>query len=161
VLIEKEWLGFGHMFHRRIGYGGKAFRKKERSQKAPIFVQFIDSVWQLMRQYPFTFEFNDQLLMFILYHLFSCLYGTFLCNSERDRIIDGIPTKTASLWAAIDLKIDKFRNPQFQKSSKNRTNSASAVNVCDVIIPKTDKSELKLWNQYLLSDNSFSWGNDP
>lgn len=36
-------------------------------------------------QFPTAFEFNEYFLITILDHLYSCLFGTFLCNSEHQR----------------------------------------------------------------------------
>jgi hypothetical protein len=47
VLIEKEWLSFGHKFHQRIGHGNKNHSDDQRS---PIFLQFMDALWQIMQQ---------------------------------------------------------------------------------------------------------------
>ena len=45
VLIQKEWLSFGHKFIDRIGHGRKNHLDEQRS---PIFLQFIDCVWQVV-----------------------------------------------------------------------------------------------------------------
>lgn len=100
VLIEKEWLSFGHKFQQvvlhsahlnfkdlfivlqRIGHGDDHHSDADRS---PVFLQFIDCVWQITQQFPNAFEFNDYFLMTILDHLYSCRFGTYLCNSERER----------------------------------------------------------------------------
>lgn len=37
-------------------------------------------------KFPAAFEFNDYFLVTILDHLYSCLFGTFLCNSEQQRL---------------------------------------------------------------------------
>lgn len=83
VLIEKEWLSFGHKFQQRIGHGNDHHSDADRS---PVFLQFIDCVWQISQQFPNAFEFNDFFLITILDHLYSCRFGTFLCNSERERM---------------------------------------------------------------------------
>ena len=44
VLIEKEWLSFGHKFGNRIGHGEDKHNDSERS---PVFLQWIDCVWQV------------------------------------------------------------------------------------------------------------------
>ena len=44
VLIEKEWLSFGHKFGQRIGQGSD---KHSDDQRSPIFLQFIECVWQV------------------------------------------------------------------------------------------------------------------
>lgn len=82
VLVEKEWLSFGHRFQLRVGHGDKNHADAERS---PVFLQFIDCVWQMTRQFPTGVEFNEYFLITILDHLYSCLFGTFLCNSEQQR----------------------------------------------------------------------------
>ncbi|XP_026943644.1 phosphatidylinositol-3,5-bisphosphate 3-phosphatase MTMR2 isoform X6 [Sagmatias obliquidens] len=47
VLVEKEWLSFGHRFQLRLGHGDKNHADADRS---PVFLQFIDCVWQMTRQ---------------------------------------------------------------------------------------------------------------
>ncbi|KAG8453004.1 hypothetical protein GDO86_004712 [Hymenochirus boettgeri] len=44
VLVEKEWVSFGHRFYQRIGHGDKNHPDADRS---PMFLQFIDCVWQM------------------------------------------------------------------------------------------------------------------
>ncbi len=44
VLIEKEWAGFGHKFSHRVGFGDDKHNDADRS---PVFLQFIDCVWQV------------------------------------------------------------------------------------------------------------------
>ncbi|XP_037055178.1 myotubularin-related protein 1 isoform X8 [Peromyscus leucopus] len=83
ALIEKEWISFGHRFALRVGHGDDNHADADRS---PIFLQFIDCVWQMTRQFPSAFEFNELFLITILDHLYSCLFGTFLCNCEQQRI---------------------------------------------------------------------------
>uniref|UniRef100_A0A493U024 phosphatidylinositol-3,5-bisphosphate 3-phosphatase n=1 Tax=Anas platyrhynchos platyrhynchos TaxID=8840 RepID=A0A493U024_ANAPP len=47
VLVQKEWISFGHKFASRIGHGDKNHADADRS---PIFLQFIDCVWQMSKQ---------------------------------------------------------------------------------------------------------------
>ncbi|XP_046773356.1 myotubularin-related protein 1 isoform X11 [Gallus gallus] len=49
ILIEKEWISFGHRFAMRVGHGGDDHADADRS---PIFLQFIDCVWQMTKQVP-------------------------------------------------------------------------------------------------------------
>ncbi|VDO84313.1 unnamed protein product [Heligmosomoides polygyrus] len=87
VLIEKEWCSFGHKFAHRIGHGEDKATDGERS---PVFVQFIDCVWQVLHQHECHFEFNSSLLVTILDELYSCRFGTFLYNSEKQRLVDNV-----------------------------------------------------------------------
>jgi len=86
VLIEKEWLSFGHKFQQRIGHGDNKHSDADRS---PVFLQFIDSVWQVSQQFNNAFEFNEHFLITIVDHLYSCRFGTFLCNTEAERVTEG------------------------------------------------------------------------
>ena len=60
VLVEKEWCSFGHKFAQRCGHHeGKTYTDKQRS---PVFVQWLDCVWQLLHQFPNEFGFNALIL---------------------------------------------------------------------------------------------------
>merc|ERR1740122_839770 len=60
VLIEKDWLSFGHQFHTRCAHGASA---EGASQCSPIFSQYIEACAEIIRQYPTEFEFTDDFLM--------------------------------------------------------------------------------------------------
>lgn len=71
VLIEKEWVSFGHKFCDRSAWGLHGWKDEEYS---PIFQQFIDCVYQIMHQHPCAFEFNEDLLLFIVEHTYTGWY---------------------------------------------------------------------------------------
>lgn len=71
----------------RIGHGDNHHSDADRS---PVFLQFLDCVWQVSKQFPNAFEFNEHFLITILDHLYSCRFGTFLCNTERERVAEGM-----------------------------------------------------------------------
>ena len=52
-----EWRSLLHCFETRAGRRGPA------SKAAPIFEQFLDAVWQLVRQQPAAFEFGEAALL--------------------------------------------------------------------------------------------------
>lgn len=110
VLIEKEWISFGHKFAQRIGHGDDKHSDADRS---PVFLQFIDCVWQMAHQFPNAFEFNEHFLITILDHLYSCLFGTFLFNSEYQRVKEDVKNKTVSLWSFINSNLNDFVNPLY------------------------------------------------
>uniref|UniRef100_A0A8C7ZFG3 phosphatidylinositol-3,5-bisphosphate 3-phosphatase n=1 Tax=Oryzias sinensis TaxID=183150 RepID=A0A8C7ZFG3_9TELE len=138
ILIEKEWLSFGHRFQQRIGHGDKNYTDAERS---PVFVQFVDCVWQLTRQFPSAFEFNEYFLITILEHLFSCLFGTFLCNCEQQRLKEEVPKKTVSLWSYINSQLEEFTNPFYVNYSNH------------VLFPVVSLHHLELWVSYYIRWN--------
>jgi myotubularin-related protein 6/7/8 len=184
VLVEKDWLAFGHMFQHRNGYlnsekwfvtqtdglagtsiqpggndtrnealenalaktkrffskrqptdevdsdGEPVYRDESPSGKlhghskaegeatkdketSPVFHQFLDAVYQLVRQYPTRFEFNERFLRRLLYHVYSCQYGTFLYNSEKARLDANVQERTRSVWDYFLCRRQEFTNPQY------------------------------------------------
>lgn len=138
VLIEKEWISFGHKFASRIGHGDKNHADQDRS---PIFVQFIDCVWQMTKQFPTAFEFNERLLLTILDHLYSCRFGTFLYNCESARDQHEVRIKTVSLWSMVNSKTDIYLNP-FYTPEPNM-----------VLCPVASMRHLELWVSYYIRWN--------
>ncbi|CAL8388505.1 unnamed protein product [Boreogadus saida] len=53
-------------------------------------------------QFPAAFEFNELFLVSVLDHLYICLFGTFLCSSEREKGAQELQSKTKSLWSYIN-----------------------------------------------------------
>ena len=80
VLVEKEWLSFGHRFLDRLGHGHFS------QECSPIFLQFLDAVWQLVRQFPTHFQFDQRLLLWLHHTAYSGEFGTFYFNSEEERV---------------------------------------------------------------------------
>lgn len=55
-----------------------------------MFLQWIDSVYQLLVQFPRAFEFSSRFLLALIDHTFACRYGTFLYNSQQERQVSTI-----------------------------------------------------------------------
>lgn len=97
VLIEKEWLAFGHRFGHRSNLKPNS---SSSSPFAPTFLQFLDAVHQIQAQFPLAFEFNEFYLRFLAYHSVSCRFRTFLFDCELERFdlgISAIEDKRGSL----------------------------------------------------------------
>ncbi|XP_051537236.1 myotubularin-related protein 1-like isoform X1 [Myxocyprinus asiaticus] len=138
VLLEKEWLSFGHRFASRVGHGDGNHANSERS---PLLVQFIDCVWQMTRQFPSAFEFNEVFLITVLDHLYSCLFGTFLFNSELERVSKEVYSKTVSLWSYVNSQVEEFINPLYVNYEHH------------VLYPVASLRHLELWVSYYMRWN--------
>lgn len=112
TLIEKDWLSMGHKFGDRCGnhINGPIGPSGSSDQCAPIFLQFICCVQQIMEQFPASFEFNEPFLFWLLEHHVSCLYGTFLGNSERERLEADIAGHCYSMWDKVSEAAKDFTN---------------------------------------------------
>ncbi|XP_044538828.1 myotubularin-related protein 8 [Gracilinanus agilis] len=112
VLIEREWISMGHKFSQRCGH-----LDGDPKEVSPVFTQFLECIWQLMEQFPCAFEFNENFLLEIHDHVFSCQFGNFLgtCHKEREEL--KIFERTHSLWPFLLQKKTEFRNPLYKGSA--------------------------------------------
>uniref|UniRef100_A0A8C9TSG3 phosphatidylinositol-3,5-bisphosphate 3-phosphatase n=1 Tax=Scleropages formosus TaxID=113540 RepID=A0A8C9TSG3_SCLFO len=115
VLVEMEWLDFGHKFADRCGHGENW---EDINERCPVFMQWLDSVHQLQRQFPCCFEFNEAFLVKLVQHTYSCLFGTFLCNSRREREERRIQERTCSVWSLLRPNNPAFHNVLYSAHSE-------------------------------------------
>lgn len=217
VLIEKDWLSFGHMFRHRSGHlnsekwfqieneriggdpnrtfgdgggAGKALENAFLSAKgffgrdntsrdslaesdgelqsydsdtpikkptvprsalsekevtkpketSPVFHQFLDATYQLLHQNPTRFEFNERFLRRLLYHLYSCQFGTFLFNSEKERVDCNARERTRSVWDYFLARRKEFTNPQYDPIIDDHQRDKERL-----IFPRVN--ETRWWNE--------------
>jgi len=95
LLIQKEFCSFGHRFRTRLGNG-----EKPTGEYGPIFLQWLDLVYQLTQQFPTAFEFSEALLLLVAKEVVGNRFGTFLTDSEKERT-ETVAPKTLSLWSEI------------------------------------------------------------
>ncbi|XP_023287539.1 myotubularin-related protein 2 isoform X2 [Orussus abietinus] len=148
VLIEKEWLSFGHKFQQRIGHGDEHHSDADRS---PVFLQFIDCVWQISQQFPNAFQFNEHFLITILDHLYSCRFGTFLFSSERERVQEKVKQRTVSLWSYTNSQLSLYQNPLYWASPQYQY----------VLLPVASVRLIKLWKSLYCRWNPSMRQQDP
>ncbi|KAI0878425.1 protein-tyrosine phosphatase-like protein [Hypoxylon argillaceum] len=215
ILVEKDWMSFGHMFQQRSGplshekwfvierdamagsamqpgesdgrageafenaiAGARRFFHRSRNQDAsaeadadgagspsdensqakrssessaviettrpneisPVFHQFLDATWQLLRQHPNRFEFNERFLRRLLYHLYAGQYGTFLYNSEKQRIDAHVYERTRSVWDYFLSRKHEFLNPDYDATVDDRQSGRERL-----LFPKI--SDIRWWAQ--------------
>ncbi|XP_074832762.1 myotubularin-related protein 9-like isoform X2 [Carettochelys insculpta] len=136
-LLEREWIEAGHPFHSRCAHS--AYSHARLKQEAPIFLLFLDCVWQLGRQFPFSLQFSERLLLVLFEHAYASCYGTFLCNSEKERCLCETKEKTHSLWSWLN-------QPSEWKNLLNPLYTYNAL----VIWPSVEPQSLQLWQGLFL-----------
>jgi len=158
ILVEKEWCSFGHRFADRCGHSGRGVNFWEDESCSPVFVQFLDCVWQLMEQFPFAFEFNANFLIALQSELYSARSGTFLQNNEAERTRLNVQDRCFSVWALLKNSVDadKFANPFYMPTSMPTSTGggggggggdASESERSKVLVPDCHPSCIKFWAQ--------------
>lgn len=80
-LIQKEWVAMGHPFCDRLGL----VINQNSTEQSPLFLLFLDCVFQLLQQFPEEFEFSETFLTTIWDSVFVPMFDTFQFNCEFDR----------------------------------------------------------------------------
>lgn len=147
VLIQKEWLSFGHRFYDRT------LLSQTQDEHSPVFLQWLDCVWQVLEQFPFSFEFNSLLLEVIAEHVYSSRFGTFIVNSEREREEEDIEEKTTALWSWLNVVTmsnpDRFKNMRYNKNQQQK-----------VLHPQYRIPYLKLWSSHYVNQYRYDHVHD-
>jgi len=143
-LIEKEWIKFGHKFSER-------FAQCEHQDQSPIFVQFMDCVFQLLVQYPTDFEFNEKYLRYILSEVCAGRFGTFLFDNEKERAHHNVSSKTFSVWGFLKQMHEnspEFYNFQYLNGSWTKKEELNEVQ--RVLFPETSMASMIFWESFFL-----------
>ena len=119
-LIEKDWLSFGHQFKYRNNY-----TNIENSKEfCPIFIQFLDSLYQIMKQNYCEFEYNFDFLVFLAKECLNGRYGTFLFNNDYERHIYYAHKYTVSVWDYVKENEMQFINPIYNNNNEDNNNKS-------------------------------------
>lgn len=151
ILIEKEWVHAGHMFATRHGHASKNYSE---DQRAPIFLQWLDCVYQIFKQYITSFEFNENLLLRISEEVTNCRFGTFLADHDSSMGDLSLSGRTVSLWTYIHHKDNyyRFTNPLYSPPVSYSTMASKSPTV---IVPKCSIFALSFWSNSYLQGSSF------
>lgn len=135
---------FGHKFAQRNGH---STNYNDVNERCPVFLQWLDCVYQITRQFPSAFQFNETFLVKILinylinsqnkifnfiskylklklcYHSYSCLFGTFLCDSIIERVNEHTDERTFSIWSYLNDKNNQIINHLYDDSFDEVSNA--------------------------------------
>ena len=173
VLIEKEFISMGHKFAERCGHQvqGKTLCLADeqplidntvpsKNQRSPIFIQWLDCVFQILRQYPHKFEFTSYFLIHIAIHTYSCYYGTFLTNTYKERVFEEIALNTQSLWSDIFkmVKLEELNicprlllNSAYDSASAAEFVSKDIHSGSDILSISTNAKRIVFWEEFYLA----------
>lgn len=179
ILVEKDYLSFGHRFMDRCGHlssdkfflsttetplggGGsemaqaifstvqnKLVGQGHLKETSPVFHQFLECVRQIQLQHPTRFEYNGRYLETIFYHLYSCQFGTFLSNCERERRTgEGSSPceRTHSVWDLLNTpeEIAENKNELFDPSLDDPSRREGKPDM-GVLFP--DPKSVRFWHE--------------
>jgi len=171
VLIEKDFVSFGHKFLDRCGHlsSEKFFlapadaagssdvaqalfasvqnrfsSNQHLKETSPVFHQFLEAVRNIQRQFPARFEFNELFLRDLHTHLYSCQFGTFLFNSERERR-EGA-AGTVSVWDHMNSppQPENYNNPDYNPALDDPTSRAPSADQ-GVLFP--NPKDVRFWHE--------------
>eukprot|EP00948_MAST-09A_sp_MAST-9A-sp1_P001183 g1183.t1 len=125
---------FGHKFATRLGMRCEA-SEESGSQESPIFIQWLDCVYQIQNQFPDQFEFNQKFLEDFADYAASGWFGDFLANDSRQREDLNLEQRSFSLLR------------HFEKHSKLYLNSNFSPNGSP-IFPIANTMVLQVWSYY-------------
>ncbi|XP_031426536.1 myotubularin-related protein 12 [Clupea harengus] len=82
-LIQKEWIAGGHNFQDRCSH---LHHKDKEHLQAPVFLLFLECVWQLLQQHSPAFQFSETYLTVLSDSVHVPVFSTFLFNSAQQRV---------------------------------------------------------------------------
>ncbi|KIY73237.1 phosphatases II [Cylindrobasidium torrendii FP15055 ss-10] len=180
ILVEKDWVSFGHKFLDRSGhlssdkffvnapdpakegegqgaaqaifaYAQNKFASQNHvKETSPVFHQFLECVRNLQRQYPQRFQFNERFLRQLYRHLYSCQFGTFLFDTERERRVgDGLgpppAERTFSVWDYMNSPEEMALNTNSDYDPSLDAPTKKPPGDMGVLMPNT--KDVRFWNE--------------
>lgn len=110
ALLQKEWVAMGHPFTTRHGLikESLSYGSEEQLLEGPVFLLFLDCVWQLVQQFPSVFEFSESYLLRLHDLVHCCCYGNFLFDSPKRRVQASIHSRRNSFFSNGDETLDSL-----------------------------------------------------
>ncbi len=122
----------------RMGHGPTEDQRVK--EWAPIFLQFLACVAQLIRDFPCSFEFNSEFL--VMLHRVSTwgVYGTFVSNEPRERSDLLVEESTFPVW---EYFLDSETKHTVRSEFINPLYDPGILSLC---LWDTHFSRMSLWN---------------
>lgn len=127
ILIEREWIEFGHKFEQRCGHSNNNLP----NEKSPVFLIWLDCVHQLLLQFPTSFQFNINYLVKLAKHTYSCLFGSFRGNDSLEK--EMYNNNSFPVWTVLNVHNSHLRNSLYQCEH-------------NIIKPSFDIKHIIMWN---------------
>ncbi len=94
-------------------FGQTAGEDQKAKERAPIFLQFLACVAQLLEQFPCSFEFTSTFLVALHRASVSGVYGTFAANDPRERSEVRMQETTFAVWESFLDGHKRRARPEF------------------------------------------------
>ncbi|VDL69652.1 unnamed protein product [Nippostrongylus brasiliensis] len=143
-LIEKEWICAGHPFQLRNAHSAYAEGSITGPYESPVFLCFLDAVYQIIAQYPHSFEFGEDFLIFLFEHAYASEFGSFLGNCEMMKAELRVKSSTVSLWSYVN-------NPEILRTFVNTMYEPRE----SVLWPSVAPQSIHVWERLF-----FRWQSD-
>lgn len=142
-LIQKEWVIMGHPFCSRLSH----VYTQEDNQQSPVFLLFLDCVWQILQQFPTQFEFTETYLTTLWDSAHISIFDTFLFDCDKDRLNavndSQNPLVLRNIWDWGEMFPDKdislFYNPLYVEPP--------SLTPSEPLCIQPYVSDLQLWSQ--------------
>ena len=138
-LIEREFVLMGHKFLTRNGLPSS--KSVSSSQKSPIFLQYLDCVFQIILKNPTAFEFDPSyLLMFAEQHT-NGVWSTFSADDDCSRNLVDLPP----IWSVcLDEQLLKSRYIRQHTGSSDLCTLGGFLG-CKPLEPGIDPWDVTVW----------------
>ncbi|XP_009299937.2 myotubularin-related protein 12 isoform X1 [Danio rerio] len=127
-LVQKEWVAGCHAFLDRCNH----LHQKDKECHSPVFLLFLECVWQLVQQHSPAFQFSETYLTVLSDSVHVPIFSTFLFNSAHHResvmkaespIAQSRPLSCPTVWdwsVQFDSKAQNFFfNPLYSEKVKH------------------------------------------
>ncbi|XP_023679071.1 myotubularin-related protein 12-like isoform X2 [Paramormyrops kingsleyae] len=123
-LVQKEWVVGGHNFLERCNH------LNNKDKESPVFLLFLECVWQLLQQHSLAFQFSETYLTVLSDSISVAIFSTFIFSSPYQRVSSmktesqthGSLLNIPSVWdwsLQFDCKSQEFLfNPLYREKSK-------------------------------------------